>query len=507
MNPKRLRMMGATVGLAFCLAAGSIIFMMAGRPALAKEGTAASGSEPGASALRALSDAFNRVSDQVKPCVVSIYSEKRVKFRRFEWPFSFNEDSPFRWFFGQGESPNQGRSRQREYEYRQGGLGSGIIVDKEGHILTNYHVVKDVDEIKVILADKRTFPAEIAGTDPTTDLAVIKIKGKVPRDLPVADLGDSDVLRVGDWVLTIGAPFGYLQTVTHGIISATGRGNVGVANYEDFIQTDAPINPGNSGGPLVSLRGEVVGINTVIATSLGNMGAGQSAGVGFAIPINMAKRILPILAKGGQVRRGLLGIIIQEIDKDMAHEFGLSDTKGALVAQVNKDSAAEKAGIKVGDVIVRYDGHAVENTGQLRNLVAETTPGAKVDITVVRDGKERTFKAQVGEFALEKTTARKSEEGENTPDIGVTIEPLAADKAKELGYDNDKGVLVTDVDAGSPAAMADIQAGDLITEVNHEKAASVDEFRNALAKAKGQDTVLLLVKRKDASRFVVVRLK
>jgi serine protease Do len=462
--------------------------------------------EPARRAARALSDAFASVAVQVKPAVVSVHSVKEIKFRRFEYN-PFGSDSPFRWFFD-GEdaprSPYRRQPRQREPHYSQRGLGSGVIIDKEGHILTNYHVVKDVDEISVTFADKRSFKAEIVGTDAKTDIAIIKLKGALPADLPVAVLGDSDTTRVGDWVLAIGAPFGYEATVTAGIISAKGRSTFSSDNYEDFLQTDAAINPGNSGGPLVDLDGTVIGINTAIATGMSQ----QSAGVGFAIPINMAKQILPTLVKGGTVSRGLLGVIIQEINDDLKDQFKLASTKGALVAQVNKDSAADKAGIKVGDVITRYNGKTIEDTRTLRNAVAGTAPGSKVDISYVRDGKERTVTAKLGELKSESASVSKGEKEAASGSLGLTLEPLTADKAKELGYDKDKdqGLLIVEVDDGSPAAEKGLQPGDLITEVNRAKVTTIGEFRDALRQEKGR--VLLLVKTKDgSSHFVTLRTK
>ena len=464
-------------------------------------------------AARALSDAFNAAAERVRPAVVSIYSEKMVRLPSFEWSFPFGEDSPFRRFFDQPQdgqrSPRQRGTR--EHRVPQRGLGSGIIVDKEGHILTNNHVVRDVDEIKVTLADKRVFDAEIVGTDAKTDLAVIKIKGKVPDDLPIAELGDSEGLRIGDWVLAIGAPFGYAQTVTVGIVSAKGRvvglmldDKGALQSYEDFIQTDAAINPGNSGGPLVNVEGQVVGINTAIATSIG-----QYAGVSFAIPSSMVKQVMPVLLKGGKVTRGMLGVMIQEIDSDLAKQFGLSDTKGALVAQVNKDSPAEKAGIKIGDVIVKFDGKTIEDTSYLRNLVASTAPGTKADVAVLRDGKEKTIRVTVGTLTTGKGGADEEEnaETEAASGIGVTIAPLTADKAKELGYEKDEGVLITEVEDNSPAARAELRPGDLITEINREKITSVAECKDAMAKAKGKESILMLIKRQGASRFVIVRTK
>jgi serine protease Do len=464
-------------------------------------------------AARALSGVFNAAAERVQPSVVSVYSEKVVKFRNFEWSFPFNEDSPFRRFFDQPQDEQRAPRRRspREYRVPQRGLGSGIIMDKEGHILTNNHVVHDVDEIKVTLADKRVFDAEIVGTDAKTDLAIIKIKGKVPDDLPIAELGDSDVLRVGDWVLAIGAPFGYAQTVTLGIVSAKGRvvglmrdDKGSLQSYEDFIQTDAAINPGNSGGPLVNIDGQVVGINSVIATSIG-----QYAGVGFAIPSSMVKQVMPVLLKGGKVTRGMLGVMIQEIDSDLAKQFGLSDTKGVLIAQVNKDSPAEKAGIKVGDVILRFDGKAVEDTSYLRNLVAATVPGTKADVVVLRDGKEKTIRVTIGTLTAETggTGAEEGGETESASSIGITVAPLTADKAKELGYEKDEGVLITEVEDNSPAARAELRPGDLITEINRDKVTSVAQCKDAVAKAKDKESILVLIKRQGASRFVIVKLK
>jgi serine protease Do len=507
MNPRKLQAIGIVLGVALFVATGLLVFTGANRPTPLEEKPRPLIGNSGTAALRGVSESFGEIAERVGPSVVTVYSEKVVRFQRPEVPFPFGDDFPFRWFFGDRDAP-QRRPRtpqQREYKFSQSGLGSGIIIDQAGHILTNHHVVKDVDEIKIILADKRVFPAEIVGTDPKTDIAIIKIKGKVPRNLPAATLGDSDQARVGDWVLAIGAPFGYTQTLTHGIISAKGRSNVGDSDtYEDFIQTDAPINPGNSGGPLVNLHGEVIGINSAIATSIG-----QFAGVGFAIPINMARDIMTELIKTGHVRRGLLGIAIQNIDEDLARQFGLPNNKGALVSQVNKDSPAEKAGLKPGDVILRYQGKDVDDTRQLRTLVAATAPGSKVEVVVARDGKERALKVTVGELPSGASEgAGEGEESKPSANLGLTVAPLDAGTAKQYNLDEtDKGVVVTDVDEGSPAAFAELRPGDLITELDRQTVTNVDEFRDAIAKAKGKESILMLVKRDDASRFVIVRPK
>ncbi len=507
MNAKKLQAIGMTIGFALFTAVGMTLFTAADKPSALTLPP-----PPPADALkvaRQLNEVFVNVAERVRPTVVSIYSEKVIKMRRpgFSLPYGFED---FFQFFGDPQTPQRRQQpqapRPREYKYHQGGMGSGIIIDKEGHILTNNHVVEDVDELKVTLADKRVFDAEVVGTDPKTDLAVIKLKGKIPSDLPVAELGDSDAVRVGEMVLAIGAPFGYAQTVTQGIISAKGRSTFGGSdNYEDFIQIDAAINPGNSGGPLVNLEGKIIGINSAIATRIG-----QFAGIGFAIPSNMARNIWPILAKGGKVSRGLLGVIIQDITPDLQDQFRLSTTKGALVSQVNKDSPAEKAGIKVGDVIVRYNGKEVEDVRALRNAVAGTAPGTKVDIVVLRDGKEKSLSAKLGELKPDEgEDETKATGGEPSGvELGMAVEPLSAESAKQFGFDkNDEGVIVREVEDGSPAAAAGLRVGDLITEVNREKVTNLKEFRAALKNTRGKENILMLVKSQGGSRFVIVKPK
>ncbi len=506
MNARKLQALGLTLGLALFVATG-LLLVTGAKP---DRSTTSAPPPPleGLAAAQKLSDTFAAVAERVQPCVVTVYSEKVVRLRQ-DWLNPFGDEFPFRWFFGdEGPSPGPRRSQPRPREHRQSGLGSGIIVNQDGFILTNYHVVEDVDEIKVTLHDKRSLRAEVVGTDPLTDLAVIRITDKVPADLPVAELGDSDVARVGDWVLAIGAPFGFEQTVTAGIISAKGRVGIeeatgGIRKFEDFIQTDAAINPGNSGGPLVNLRGEVIGVNTAIATRIG-----QFAGVGFAIPINMARRLMPTLIKGEKVRRGLLGVGIQDINEELADQFGLNDTRGALVGQVTKDSAADKAGLKPGDVIVRYDDEPVEDTTHLRNLVANTAPDSKTEIVVIRNGKEKTFTVIIGELTPESVTAAgPSGEGKELPDLGLTVEPVSPDNAGQYGLDEaDKGVVVTALDNDGAAAKAGVLVGDLITEANRQPVNNAADFRAAVAKSKDKKSVLLLVKSRGRSHFVIVPL-
>ncbi len=464
--------------------------------------------QAGTAALMSFSDAFADVAGKVKPSVVTVFSEKTVKMPRMQWPFgggSGDQSSPFQYFFGDEDNPRP-RQPQRDYKFKKSGMGSGVVLDKEGHILTNNHVVDGTDEIKVKFPDGGTFDAEIVGTDARSDIAVLKLKGKVPKDLIPAMIGDSDVLRVGDWVMAVGAPFGYEQTVTVGIISAKGRTQVedDRDKYQDFLQTDAAINPGNSGGPLVNLHGEVIGINTAIATSVG-----QFAGVGFAIPINMVKHIMRDLLKNGRVTRGYLGVMIQDVSPDLAEQFKMDNSRGSVVTQLGKDSPAAKSGIKVGDVIVRLSGKEISNTRQLRNMVADIEPDSKVDVLVIREGKEKTINVTVGSLPEDdKTAARRSAAGDpesKSTDFGLSVEPLSGDKARALGLDNEAGVLVTSVDNDSPAEAAHIQPGDLIVEVNHMRVAKPEEFHDAIGKSKNK--ALLLVKNKDGTRFAVLTAK
>jgi serine protease Do len=497
----------------FALFAGLTLLTTALTASAADKPKPTAPSDDAVKTVRQLNDVFASVAERVGPAVVSIYSDKVIKMRRPNSPFGSPEDL-FR-FFGIPENgdnndapnprrrPPQQQPRQRDYNYHQPGMGSGIIIDREGHILTNNHVVDNVDEIKVTLADKRSFEATVTGTDPKTDLAVIKIKGKIPADLPVAELGDSDAVRIGEMVLAIGAPFGYPQTVTHGIISAKGRSTFSTDNYEDFIQTDAAINPGNSGGPLVNLDGKIIGINSAIATRIG-----QFAGVGFAIPSKMAQSIWPTLAKGGKISRGMLGVIIQNIDADLKDQLKLPSTKGAIVSQVNKDSAAEKAGIKVEDVITRYNGKEVEDVRALRNAVAATAPGTKTDVTVLRDGTEKNLTVKLGELKTDDSEeeAQPAEGEASAGALGITVETLTADTAKQFGLDKaDKGAVVREIEDGSAAATAGLRVGDLITEVNRQKISTAAELRDALKTAKGKTNILMLVKRDGASRFVIIK--
>jgi Do/DeqQ family serine protease len=497
-DKRKIRILGMSAGLAIFVSVG-LLFSIGASSAPQPKLNPVPLSESAVAPALQLEKAFAAVAAHVKPAVVSVYSEKTVKYEPQDFPFPFGDEF-FRRFFGQQFSNPQ--AQPKEYKVPQRGMGSGMIIDKQGHILTNYHVVGDVDKLNVRLADQRRFDAEIVGSDPRTDVAVIKIKGKVPDDLPTVDLGDSDALKVGDLVIAVGAPFGLLQTVTQGIISATGRQDVGIADYEDFLQTDAAINPGNSGGPLVNMRGQVVGINSAIATNIG-----QFAGVGFSIPINMVQTMLPTLIKGGKITRGMLGVVIQDVNEDLAKQFHLSESKGALVSQVQPNSPASKTGIKVGDVIVGYNGKKVEDTRELRNWVAGTAPGTSANIEIIRDGKHETVTATIGTLSAEtaEAGAAPSEGGDQLSALGLTVKTLTPDLARRFGLENQKGVLISGVQGGSIASEGGLQAGDVIAEADRKPVTNVQELQSVLAQAKNKDRVLFLIKRKGGSLFVVLQ--
>ncbi|MCX5821414.1 MAG: DegQ family serine endoprotease [Deltaproteobacteria bacterium] len=430
---------------------------------------------------------FSDLAEKVRAGVVNIQVSKKVKnarFERFEGN-PFGDRNPFGDFFGPFGGPGNNAP-----ERRQQGVGSGFIMSKEGYILTNNHVVEDADQIKVKLAGGKEFDGKIVGRDPKTDLALVKIAGD---DLQPLKLGNSDELKVGNWVVAVGSPFGLEQTVTAGIVSAKGR-VIGSGPYDNFIQTDASINPGNSGGPLINLQGEVVGINTAIIAS------GQ--GIGFAIPINMAKEIAPQLQKRGHVTRGLLGVSIQDVTPELAKSLGLKDSKGALVSQVVPGGPAEKAGLEQGDVIVNFDGRPVDNSKDLPRIVASTPVGKTVTVKLLRDGKEVERQTKVGEMEEENTSA--AAKSPIHPSLGVTVQDWSPQIARELGLKKSAGVVVTGVEPGSPAAEAMIQVGDVIQTVDRKPVKDVDDFVKIVEKAKGGGSLLLLVQRGQNSMFAAV---
>lgn len=428
--------------------------------------------------------AMAEVAAAVKPAVVNISSTKTIRVRGFQSPFF--DDPFFRRFFG-----DEFGHFQMPREHKQSGLGSGVIVDKDGYILTNNHVIRDADEIKVKLSDKREFKGKVIGTDPKTDLAVIKIDS---NHLPVIKLGESEKLKVGETVIAIGNPFGLNQTVTSGIVSATGRANVGIADYEDFIQTDAPINPGNSGGALVNVRGELVGINTAIFST-----SGGYQGIGFAIPSSMAKVVMDNLIKKGKVVRGWLGVSIQAVTPDLAKQFDIKDDKGALVGDVVEEGPAEKAGIQRGDVIIEFDGKEVTDPSSLRNSVAGTPPGKKVTLKILRDGKIQKVDVTIAELPADMQKMR----GEYDNLLkGVMVQGLTPELKKSLDIPKRiTGVVVTDIEESSPSGGL-LMPNDVIIEINRKRINSTKDYEAVVSRIKSGQDILVLVFRNGLTTYI-----
>jgi serine protease Do len=436
-------------------------------------------------------EGFAPVVKKVLPAVVNISSTRVVKTSGEQIPFN---DRFFRDFFG-NDFPRQFNMPR---EQRRQGLGSGVITTPDGYILTNNHVVEGADEVKVSLHDGREFTAKVAGNDARTDLAVLKIEAK---DLPVATLTDSSKVQVGDIVLAIGNPFGVGQTVTMGIVSATSRRGLGIEDYEDFIQTDAAINPGNSGGALVNAKGELVGINTAIIS-----GGGGNQGVGFAIPINMARHVSDEIKQHGKVTRGWLGVVIQQVTPDIARSFNLpGEPRGALVGDVTSGSPAEKAGLKRGDIIVALNGSDVVDSRELRLRVADLKPGSSARLKVIRDGKDQEVNVVLGEMPADQARAGGSRSSETGPRLGISVQTLTPDLARQFGLPaGANGLVITEVQPGSTAAEAGLERGDVIRELNRKPVASADQFQQAVRSA-GTEPLLLLVERDGNSRYLTVK--
>ena len=434
------------------------------------------------------------IVEKAVPAVVNISSKKVVKTNIRVSPFF--SDPFFRQFFGDEFFRRFNVPRERV----ERSLGSGVIVTSDGYILTNNHLVGKAEEVQVFLPDGREFDAKIVGTDPKSDVAVIKIDAK---DLPTLPLGDSSKLRLGDVVLAIGYPFGIGQTVTMGIVSALGRSNLKIVDYEDFIQTDAAINPGNSGGALINTKGELVGINTAILSR-----SGGYQGIGFAIPINMAQTIMESIIKYGRVIRGWLGVVIQNMTPQMADVFGLESAEGVIISDVQKDSPAEKGGIERGDVVISYNGKKVENITKFREMVAGTKPGTKVEIVVLRDGKEKKLRVKIGEAPSKKKEIASAGEGESgLPEVlkGMEFDDITSYYRKNFDIPDDvEGVVITGVSPGSKGAEAGLREGDVIIEVNRIRVRDMDDFTSALRRVKG-NKVLLLVFRNGTHFYVLIR--
>jgi serine protease Do len=434
---------------------------------------------------------FAPVVKEVLPNVVNISSSKVVRTPN-QMPEGMQSDPFFQQFFGHGFGRPEIPQNRREQS-----LGSGVIVSPEGYILTNNHVVDGATDVKVTLSDKRELKAKIVGTDPKTDIAVLKLEGS---NFPAITLGDSSKVQVGDYALAIGDPFGVGQTVTMGIVSAKGRGNLGIEDYEDFIQTDAPINPGNSGGALVNDRGELVGINTAILSH----GSGGNEGIGFAIPVNLARNVMGQILDHGKVTRGYLGVVIQPITPAMAKQLGLSNVQGALVGDVSGKGPAQAAGVQRGDVILSINGNMVNDSNELRNTVSMMQPGETVKLGISRNGSTNDLDVKLGELPLSKQDAENQPEGASKDALeGVSVETLDAETAAQLQLpESTKGVVVTGIDPSSPKAESGLQKGDVIQEVNHQPVHNVAEFEQAMRKAGG--SALLLVNSGGTTHFIAV---
>ena len=452
---------------------------------------------------------FSSVAKKVTPAVVFIQVEKQMKmpeghpFFYFQQPNdSFGEDF-FEQFFGHGQNnvPQRGQPGPGRRPFVQTGQGSGFIITRDGYILTNTHVVDNADKIRVRLNSGKEYTAKRVGSDPRTEVAVIKIDAK---DLPTVEMGDISKLETGDWVVAIGNPFGLAETLTVGVVSAKGRNNVGIADYEDFIQTDAAINPGNSGGPLLNIDGEVVGMNTAIFSR-----SGGYMGIGFAVPIDMALAVKDQLMKHGKMTRGFIGVSLNPgaIDEEMAKSLGLKEPGGALIADVVEDGPAAEAGVKGGDVVTAIDGHAIADSRILRNEIARIPPGTDVKLTVVRDGETRKVAVKVGAFPEDGKGAASNVNKEKAvplvEKLGLHVQDLTADLARRFGYETKRGVIIVDIAESSPAARAGLEAGHLIMSVNRKDVSNVDEFQKAV-KASDGNKLLLRVRSAEGVRFVLL---
>ena len=447
------------------------------------------------------SNIFVEIAKKQNPAVVNVSTKAKAETAHKNFrvprpgPGQNKSPDPFRDFYDRffGERPNQRPKR---------GMGSGFVIDKEGHILTNYHVIEGADEIVVILDDNGTekeYTATLVGSDPKTDIALIKINRESGdnKDFPFLRLGSSENLEVGEWVVAIGNPFGLSHTVTVGVVSALGR-SIGAGPYDEFIQTDASINPGNSGGPLINIEGDVIGINTAIIS--GNTGG--NVGIGFAIPIDIAKGILKDLRERGTVTRGWLGVMIQKITPDLAKSFGLSQSEGALVGDVIPDSPAAKGGVKHGDVIVMFDGQQVKDMEDLPKIVAATRPNSVVDVEVIRDGSRMTLSVSIELLEdSQETVVAKADP------LGLQVQDITEELAQSLKLESVEGVLVSDVTAGNAAAEAGIRRGDVISEMNRSIVKDMRDYQNLMASVQKGSSVLFLVKRGGSTIYIAVKVE
>ncbi len=449
-------------------------------------------SEARTGAVNMIPESFSALAETVSPAVVNIRTEKTIQggsrvFRHFNQN-PFGNDERFQDFFDKffGEQP------QREHKERS--LGSGFIIDKDGLIVTNNHVVENAEKIKIKLKDGKEYNAEIIGRDPSTDLALIKVPSG--NNLPVLPFGDSNALKVGQWVVAIGSPFGLEQTVTAGIISAKGR-VIGSGPYDNFLQTDASINPGNSGGPLIDMNGQVVGINTAIVAS------GQ--GIGFAIPINLAKSIIDQLKSKGEVTRGWIGVVIQDLTDDVAEYYGIQDKKGALVMDVLKGNPADIAGIQPKDIILEISDKKIETSRDLTNLVANVPVGEKVKITVLRNNKKQVFYVEVAKRPEDKSIASRGSEKKQDDELGIKVTAITPEIAKRFKISSSEGIIVERVEPGSKSEAAGVQMGDVIKEINHRPVKTVQDYSSIISKLKKNEVIQIFIWRLNVG-FVVIKI-
>lgn len=433
--------------------------------------------------LKAISNQFINISDKVNPVVVTITAEKVTKIKN---PFG-EMDFPFE-FFGL-DIPD------KERELRSSVLGSGVLIE-DGYVLTNNHVIENADEIKVVLNDKREFNAELVGTDPKTDIGILKITGK---KLPVAKLGDSDKLRVGEWVLAVGSPYSKRlgNTVTHGIISGLGRSGMNLNMYENYIQTDAPINPGNSGGALVNLDGEVIGINSAIVSR-----SGGSNGIGFAIPVNLAKKVMKDLISEGRVIRAWLGVSIQELNQDLSESLDLDEINGVLITDVVEDSPAAKSNMRSGDVVIRVNDNPVSTPSELQMNISSRSPGDWVRVDVIRDGKEKTLSIRLSEMPDDLAENQAADK----QILGLTLNNNTDELAEKFGYKDNKGVVITDVAPASESYAKGLRAGQRLLTIERKHINSIKDVENVLKTAKKEQVILVLVESKNGNkRFITLK--
>jgi serine protease Do len=472
------------------IGAAALIFLLA---AVVSAQVSERASDPGREtkpqrASLAQSPDFVALANKLGPMVVNISTTQVVKERGDPSPGLPGGDDPLREFWRRffGDPSFQG-------PFRRQGLGSGVIIDRDGTILTNNHVVENAEKIMVKLQDEREFEGKVLGRDAKTDIAVVKIDAK--GDLPVAPLGNSDRLEVGEWIVAMGSPFGLNNTITAGIVSAKGR-HIGAGPYDNFIQTDASINPGNSGGPLINLGGEVVGINTAIFSQ-----SGGNVGIGFAIPINLVKELLPELKAKGKVTRGWLGVSIQRMTPEIAEGFGMEKARGALVATVIEGSPADEAGIETGDVIIEYNGQRIEESNQLPILVARTDVGKSAKLTVMRDNKQIPITVKIGELKEEEVVASSPQSGK----LGLTVQNVTPEIAESLGLDGAAGVVVTAVQPQSVASEAGLRRSDVILEINRRRIANVGDFQKTVNETKPGENLLFLIRRGGNNLFLALK--